>query len=110
MKNININIHDEKIGYGKKVLYLVDGGVTDWNDVEKVGWYSGNNALNSPETNTGWFQVLVIAENANNGFLHCIGFTVNTKKIYGRVSSSIPGSGIYGGLPDWTDSKWFSYN
>jgi hypothetical protein len=102
IENYKFNIlDDEKIGYGKKVLYAIDYDIADWNDVDKVGWYSGNNALNSPESNIGWFQVLVLSENGNKEFLHCIGFTTNTKKIYGRVSK---------GIPDWTNSKWFSYN
>ena len=58
-----------------KSFYMVNSGVTDWDDVNCKGIYSGRNAKNSPDySNDLWINSIVLASNNNNLFLYIIAF------------------------------------
>ena len=50
-------------------LYLKNKEISDWNDVIVAGWYSGNNAANTPTT--GWVSAINIPYHGN-GVYSCL--------------------------------------
>ena len=65
-----------------KALRYKNANVTDWNNVIEIGIYSGNNAANSPVSNT-WINAICLSSNSNTKFLHLISFTIDGH-IYSR--------------------------
>lgn len=76
-----------------KALRYKNANVTDWNNVIEIGIYSGNNAANSPVSNT-WINAICLSSNSNTKFLHLITFTTNGH--------------IY--LRNMLDGKWEAWN
>lgn len=76
-----------------KALRYKNANVTDWNNVIEIGIYSGNNAANSPASNT-WINAICLSSNSNTKFLHLIAFTTNGH--------------IY--LRNMFDGKWEAWN
>ena len=58
--------------------------VKDWNNVNNIGIYSGNNALNTP-VDDEWITGIVLADNYNTQFLKIIAFS--TTHVYIRSGS-----------------------
>ena len=64
----------------EKPLYLHNPRITNWNDVDDMGWWSGSNAENSPEN--GWINAISIAANANANYLSLIAICQSTGNLY----------------------------
>ena len=81
----------------EKPLYLHNPRITNWNDVDDMGWWSGSNAENSPEN--GWINAISIAANANTNYLSLIAICQSTGNLYVRTSYMQDDSFTWG---NWT--------
>lgn len=79
----------------KGFLGLIDASLTDWNNINASGWYSGNSemAKNAPSRN-GWVNAIALASNGNTEYM--VVFAFAETGLYIRQSSN----GIWG---DWHD-------
>lgn len=79
----------------KGFLGLIDASLTDWNNINASGWYSGNSemAKNAPSRN-GWVNTIALASNGNTEYM--VVFAFAETGLYIRQSSN----GIWG---DWHD-------
>lgn len=79
----------------KGFLGLIDASLTDWNNINVSGWYSGNSemAKNAPSRN-GWVNAIALASNGNTEYM--VVFAFAETGLYIRQSSN----GIWG---DWHD-------
>ena len=77
----------------KGFLGLIDVSLTDWNNINASGWYSGNSemAKNAPSRN-GWVNAIALASNGNTEYM--VVFAFAETGLYIRQSSN----GIWG---DW---------
>lgn len=74
---------------------MIDANLTDWNNINASGWYSGNSemAKNAPSRN-GWVNAIALASNGNTEYM--VVFAFAETGLYIRQSSN----GIWG---DWHD-------
>ena len=79
----------------KGFLGLIDASLTDWNNINASGLYSGNSemAKNAPSRN-GWVNAIALASNGNTEYM--VVFAFAETGLYIRQSSN----GIWG---DWHD-------
>lgn len=59
----------------RKPLYLIDNELSDWNNINKAGWYSGRGTVpHSPISTDEWINAIVFESNGNAAYLVVIAY------------------------------------